>query len=138
MANIVTTTKLSENVNEVVFAFHLQYVDTGDESAVTKVDVSTLEPNSNGDACTGVKILECTWVISTMTVQVLADADTDVIMLHLTENQSGYVDFRSVGGLPNTKTLGTNPTGNIKFTTTGLGAAGDSYQIVMRLKKKYS
>ena len=106
MANIVTTTKLSENVNEVVFAFHLQYVDTGDESAQLKVDVS-------------------------------AAADTNVIMLHLTENQSGYVDFRSVGGLPNTKTLGTNPTGDIKFTTTGLGAAGDSYQIVMRLKKKY-
>jgi len=137
MANIVTTTKLSENVNEVVFAFQLQYVDTSDESGVVKVDVSTLEPNSNGDACTGVKILECTWVISTMTVQVEAAADTSVIMLHLTENQSGYVDYRSIGGLPNTKTLGTNPTGDIKFTTTGLGATGDSYQIVMRLKKKY-
>ena len=97
MANIVTTTKLSESVNEVVYAFQLQYVDTGDESAELKVDVSGLQVNSNGDACTGVKILECTWVISTMTVQVLAAADTNVIMLHLTENQSGYVDFRSVG-----------------------------------------
>ena len=64
MANIVTSTILSENVNEVVYAFQLQYVDTGDESAVTKVDVSSLEANSNGDACTGVKILECSWVRS--------------------------------------------------------------------------
>jgi hypothetical protein len=137
MANIVTTTKLSENVNEVVYSFQLQYVDTGDESAVTKVDVSTLETNSNGDACTGVKILECTWVIKGMTVQVLADASTDVMLLHLSEDQSGYVDYRAIGGLPNTKSLGTSPTGDLKFTTTGLGAAGDMYQIVMRLKKKY-
>jgi len=137
MANIVTSTILSENVNEVVYAFQLQYVDTADESAVTKVDVSSLEANSNGDACTGVKILECSWVIKGMTVQVLADASTDVMMLHLSEDQSGYVDYRSFGGLPNTKQTGTSPTGDIKFTTTGLGAAGDMYQIVMRLKKKY-
>ena len=137
MADIVSSKILSENVREVVYQFNYQYVDTGDESGQLKVEVSGLQANSNGDACTGVKILECTWVISTMTVQVLAAADTNVIMLHLTENQSGYVDYRSVGGLPNTKTLGTNPTGDIKFTTTGLGATGDSYQIVMRLKKKY-
>ena len=71
MANIVTTTKLSENVNEIVFAFQLQFVDTGDESAVTKVDVSTLLNDSNGNACTGLRILECTWVIKAMTVMVM-------------------------------------------------------------------
>ena len=31
-------------------AFQYQYLDTGNESAVTKVDVSTLQANANGDA----------------------------------------------------------------------------------------
>ena len=117
-------------------AFQYQYVDTGNESAVTKVDVSTLQANANGDACTGVKILKCTWVVKGMTVQVLADASTDIIMLNLDEGQSGEVDYKEVGGLPNTKQTGTSPTGDIKFTTTGAGA-GDSYQIVLTMKKKY-
>tara|TARA_Y100001938_G_scaffold141069_1_gene210284 strand:+ start:536 stop:949 length:414 start_codon:yes stop_codon:yes gene_type:complete len=137
MADITTTTKISENTQEVVFSFQYQYVDTGDESAVTKIDVSTLEKNANNDSCTGLKILECWWVIKAMTVQVLADADTDVIILHLDEGQSGYQNFEKFGGLLNSSSYGTNGTGDIKFTTTGAGAAGDAYQVVIRAKKKY-
>ena len=36
-------------------------------------------------------------------LQVLADASTDIIMLNLDEGQSGEVDYKEVGGLPNTK-----------------------------------
>ena len=136
MADIKSSTILSENTREIVMAFQYQYVDTGDESAVTKVDVSTLQANANGDACTGVKILKCTWVVKGMTVRVLADADTDIIMLNLDEGQSGEVDYKEIGGLPSTKQTGTNPTGDIKFTTTGAGS-GDSYQVVLTMKKKY-
>ena len=136
MADITSSTILSENTSEIVMAFQYQYVDTGNESAVTKVDVSTLQANANGDACTGVKILKCTWVVKGMTVQVLADASTDIIMLNLDEGQSGEVDYTDVGGLPNTKQTGTSPTGDVKFTTTGAGS-GDSYQIVLTMKKKY-
>jgi hypothetical protein len=136
MADITSSTILSENTREVVMAFQYQYVDTGDESAVKKVDVSTLQANANGDACTGVKILKCTWVIKGMTVRVLADASTDIIMLNLDEGQIGEVNYKDVGGLPNTKQTGTSPTGDILFTTTGAGA-GDSYQIVLTMAKKY-
>ena len=58
MADIVSTKILSENVREVVYQFNYQYVDTGNESAVVKIDASSLQPNSNGDPCTGLKILE--------------------------------------------------------------------------------
>ena len=68
-------------------------------------------------------------------MQVLADASTDIIMLNLDEGQSGEVDYKEVGGLPNTKQTGTSPTGDIKFTTTGAGS-GDSYQIVLTMKKE--
>ena len=63
MADITSSTILSEKHCEIVMAFQYQYVDTVMRSALTKVDVSTLQANANGDACTGVKILKCTWVV---------------------------------------------------------------------------
>ena len=137
MADITTTTKVSENTREVVFAFQYQYVDGGDESAVSKIDVSALTKDADGNTCTGIRIAECWWVIKAMTVEVLADADVDVIVMHLDENQSGYQDFSKFGGLPTTSGYGANGTGDVKFTTTGAGAAGDAYQIIIRGIKQY-
>lgn len=137
MADIKTTTKISESTREVVFAFQYQYVDGGNESAVSKIDVSGLEKSANGDTCSGIRIVECWWVINAMTVEVLADADTDIIVLHLDEGQSGYQDFSRFGGLPTSSSYGASGTGDIKFTTTGAGAAGDAYQIVIRAIKEY-
>ena len=136
MADIKSSTILSENTRQIVMAFQYQYVDGGDESEVKKVDVSTLQSNDNGNPCTGVKITKCTWVVKGMTVRVLADADADIIMLNLDEGQSGEVDYTDFGGLPSTKQTGTNPTGDIFFTTTGAGS-GDSYQIVLTMIKEY-
>ena len=137
MADITTTTKISESDRQVVYAFQYQYIDGGNESAVSKVDVSALAKNSDGSSCAAVRIVEAWWTIYGMTVEVLADADTDVIMLHLDENQSGYQDYSVFGGLPKTPTYGSSPTGDIKFTTTGSGATTDAYQIVLRMIKEY-
>ena len=137
MADLTTSTKISENTNEVVYAFQYQYVDTGNESAASKIDVSALAKNADGETCTGIRIVEIWWVISAMTVEVLADADTDIIVLHLAEGQSGYQDFSRFGGLPTSSAYGSSGTGDIKFTTTGAGAAGDAYQIVIRGIKQY-
>ena len=137
MADITTSTKISENTREVVYAFQYQYVDGGNESAVSKIDVSGLEKSANGDTCAGIRIVEVWWVINAMTVEVLADAGTDVIVLHLDEGQSGYQDFSIFGGLPTSSSYGSSGTGDIKFTTTGAGAAGDAYQIVIRAIKEY-
>ena len=137
MADLTKVTTIADNPREVVMAFQYQYVDTGNESAVLKIDVSSLVASSSGEACTGIRILECWWVISAMTVEILADASTDIIIMHLTEGQSGYQDFSKFGGLPSSKSFGTSPTGDIKFTTTGADAAGDAYQIIIRASKEY-
>jgi|TARA_R110000796_G_scaffold39473_1_gene98462 hypothetical protein len=137
MADLTKVVKIIDNPRECVFSFQYQYVDSGNESAVNKIDVSALETSANGDACTGIRIAECWWVINAMTVEVLADADTDIIVLHLDEGQSGYQDFSKFGGLPSTSSYGTNGTGDVDFTTTGAGAAGDAYQIVIRAIKQY-
>jgi len=57
MADISSVKKLSDSTREAVFAFQYQYVDTGDESAVLKIDVSTLAPNANGEPCVAVRII---------------------------------------------------------------------------------
>ena len=137
MADITTTTILSENDRQIVMAFQYQFVDTGNEDAVKKVDVSTLIKNAAGESCTAVRIVEAWWTIFGMTVQVEADASTDVIILHLDENQSGYQDYSVFGGLPKTTTYGSSPTGDIRFTTTGAGAVTDTYQICFRMIKEY-
>ena len=137
MADLTKVVKIIDNPRECVFSFQYQYVDSGNESAVNKIDVSALETSANGDACTGIRIAECWWVINAMTVEVLADADTDIIVLHLDEGQSGYQEFSKFGGLPSTSSYGTNGTGDVDFTTTGAGAAGDAYQIVIRAIKQY-
>ena len=137
MADLTKVTTIADNPREVVMAFQYQYVDTGNESAVLKIDVSSLVASSSGETCTGIRILECWWVISAMTVEILADASTDVIIMHLTEGQSGYQDFSKFGGLPTSSSFGANGTGDIKFTTTGAGAAGDAYQIIIRGIKQY-
>ena len=137
MADITTTTTISENDRQIVMAFQYQYIDTGNESAVLKVDVSSLKKNSDGDSCTSVRVVEAWWTIYGMTVEILADATTDVIMLHLDADQSGYQDFTRFGGLPSTLTYGTSPGGDVKFTTTGSAAVTDSYQIVLRMQKLY-
>tara|TARA_R100001198_G_scaffold68980_1_gene41517 strand:+ start:220 stop:633 length:414 start_codon:yes stop_codon:yes gene_type:complete len=137
MADIVSVKKLSDSTREAVFAFQYQYVDTGDESAVLKIDVSTLAPNANGAPCTAVRIIEGWWVIKSMTVRILADADVDIILMNIGDDDIGYHDFSRFGGLPSTKSYGTNPTGDVKFTTDGAGAVGDSYQLVLRVIKEY-
>ena len=71
-----------------------------------------------------------------MTVEILADACTDVIIMLLDENQSGYQDFSSFGGLPDSSNYGSSGTGDIKFTTTGAGAAGDAgVKLAILIKK---
>ena len=137
MPNITSIKTITENTNEVVMAFQLQYVDTGDEDAVKKVDVSTLAKNANGQSCDSVSLLECWWVIQGITVMVEADASTDVIMMHMAADDIGYQDFSKFGGLPSTKSYGST-TGDILFTTTGLGAVGDTYNIILRMKKHYA
>jgi|TARA_R100001082_G_scaffold111237_1_gene94341 hypothetical protein len=136
MADITTSTKISESTRDVVYAFQYQYVDTGNESAAAKIDVSGLSKSANGDTCSGLRIIEVWWVVKNMTVEILADADTDVIIMHMDEN-NGYQDFSSFGGLPDSADYGSSGTGDIKFTTTGAGAAGDAYQVVIRGIKQY-
>ena len=104
------------------------------ESAVTKVDVSGLASSANGVACTGATIQKIWWQCTGMKVSILFDATSDVLAIQLGENQSGYHDYTSFGGLTNN--AGSGKTGDIKFTTVG-HSSGDPYTIILYLKKEF-
>tara|TARA_R100000501_G_scaffold16091_1_gene29232 strand:- start:398 stop:805 length:408 start_codon:yes stop_codon:yes gene_type:complete len=135
MADVVTSTTILDGPRQAIMSFTYQYVDTGNESAVTKVDVSGLETSVEGDACTGVRIAEIWYSTVGMTVEILSDASTDIFITHLPSDFTDHVDMSAFGGL--SSKLGTSPNGDVLFTTTGAGTAGDSYNVVLRMIKDY-
>ena len=134
MADTKKSQILQDGDRIAVMKFTDIYVDGGDEDAVLKVDVSEdLQAQSrSGAACTGVSI-DCIWyVCSGVNVDILWDATADVLAWTL--NGYGYFDFRSVGPLTNDS--GSGKTGDIMFTTVGLGS-GDRYSIMLKMTKSY-
>jgi hypothetical protein len=135
MADVVTSTTLLDGERHAIMSFTYQYVDTGNESAVTKVDVSALEKNSDGESCSAVRIVGAWYSTVGMTVEILSDASTDIIIMHLPSDFTDQIDMLDFGGL--SSSLGTSPNGDILFTTTGAGATGDSYNVVLKMIKDY-
>jgi hypothetical protein len=134
MADAVATQIIQDYDARAIIKFTNISDGTG-ESAVLKVDVSTLAVNSNGGAaCTSV-VIERIWAMTDgMGVDVLWDATTDVLCAHIPQNEMYEADFMAFGGLTNNS--GTGKTGDILFTTTG-HTSGDRYTIVLQLRKAY-
>ena len=135
MADIVTSTTINDGNRQAVMSFTYQYVDGGNEAAVTKVDVSALATNSDGETCTGVRIVEVWGTTVGMSVLVESDATTDICIMQLAADGPGYLDYTDIGGI--TSSLGSSPNGDILFTTTGAGAVGDTYNVLFRMIKEY-
>ena len=70
-----------------------------------------------------------------MSVKLLWNASTNTICWDLNSDYSDDIDFSYIGGLQNTAAA-SGKTGDIKLTTTG-HASGDSYVIVLTVKKEY-
>ncbi|NCW67443.1 MAG: hypothetical protein EBV86_02575 [Marivivens sp.] len=132
MADAVTTQTIQDGDRQVVMKFTNISDGTG-ESAVTKVDVSTLAPESRtGRVCTEVKINRIFYDVSGMSVDILWDATVDALCLSLSGH--GMFDYRATGALPNN--AGAGKTGDIAFTTSG-ATAGDRYFVMLVMTKKY-
>ncbi len=105
------------------------------ETAVVKVDVSTLNPSASGNACNGVKINKIWMAVHGMEVRILWDATTDILAWQATSNGPYLMDFSSFGGISNNS--GAGKTGDIAFTTHD-ASAGDSYTIILECIKTYA
>jgi|TARA_A100000171_G_scaffold41899_1_gene42947 hypothetical protein len=133
MADTVASQTLADGPKTAVLKL-TNISDGSGESAVTKVDVSALQPSADGDTCTGVTIERIWWQCIGMKVQILWDATTDLFCIELGENQSGDHDYTKFGGLTNNS--GSGKTGDLKFTTVG-HSSGDTYTVILYLRKNF-
>ena len=134
MADAVTSQTILDGERLFIGKFTNISDGTG-ETAVVKIDVSTLNPNAAGLACNGVKINKIWAQTQGMAVDILWDATTDLLCETIPENQFYLMDYSSFGGLPNN--AGTGKTGNVLFSTVG-AAAGDRYTITLECIKTYA
>lgn len=134
MADAVTSQTILDGERLFIGKFTNISDGTG-ETAVVKIDVSTLNPNAAGQACNGVKINKIWSTTHGMEVRILFDATTDAFAWMLPQNTNYLMDFSSFGGLPSN--AGAGVTGDVAFTTVDQ-SNGDMYTIVIEAIKTYA
>ena len=138
MADAVTSQTLADGDRIAVVKFTNISDGTG-ESSVEKVDISALAA-SNAGLTPALATIEQIWYdIGGMRVALEWNATTNVVAAVLGGSAaagpgSGYMDFRSFGGLKNTLASGYD--GDIDLTTSGHTNL-DHYTIVLQLRKSY-
>jgi hypothetical protein len=135
MAIEVTSQTLFDNDLKALMAFTALAGDATNEAAVLKVDVSALAVNAQGKTCDRVSISRIWALATTLSVQLLWDATTDVLAIQLPAGTHVELDFRDFGGLRNN--AGAGVTGDVMLTTTGAAAAA-GYTLVLELIKHYA
>ena len=138
MADAVTSQTLADGDKIAVIKLTNISDGTG-ESSVKKIDVSALAANSAGAACAHATINQIWYDIGGMRVALEWNATSNVVAAVLggsaaAGNVSGYMDFRSFGGIKNTLASGYD--GDIDLTTHG-HTAHDHYTIVLEVSKNY-
>lgn len=129
MANTITKTVKHDGPRNYILDVRIEGDGTGEESATSLIDVS-----GTYGAPSDVKIEKIYWSLKGFDVHLLWDADTDTTAFVCSEGEGG-VDFNTIGG-PIKNTSGAGKTGDIKFTTVGLGT-GDKGFLTIHCKKKY-
>ncbi len=138
MADAVTSQTLADGDKIAVIKLTNISDGTG-ESSVKKVDVSALAANSAGAACAHATINQIWYDIGGMRVALEWNATSNVVAAVLggsaaAGNVSGYMDFRSFGGIKNTLASGYD--GDIDLTTHG-HTNHDHYTIILEVSKNY-
>jgi hypothetical protein len=134
MADLVASQKLLDG-ERLFIGKYTNISDGTGETAVVKIDVTTLAVNAYGRACNGVKINKIWASTHGMEVRILWDASTDLMTWAIPQNVTYLMDFSSFGGLQNNAGTGVN--GNVLFTTSDM-SAGDMYTIVLECIKTYA
>jgi len=135
MADSVTTQTLLDGERLVVMKFTNLSDGTG-EVAVNKILPANLAANSFGKACTDLKINKIWSTTTGMAVNLLWDADADVLAWTIPSDTNYWMEFgEHLGGIPNN--AGTGKTGNLAFSTVG-ASAGDAYSVIIECIKVYA
>tara|TARA_R110002167_G_scaffold175325_1_gene374581 strand:- start:192 stop:608 length:417 start_codon:yes stop_codon:yes gene_type:complete len=138
MADAVTSQTLADGDKTAVIKF-TNISDGNGESSVEKIDISGLAVSNAGLTPSRATIEQIWYDIGGMRVALEWNATTNVVAAVLGGSaavgvSSGYLDFRSFGGLKNTEASGAD--GNIDLTTHG-HTNHDHYTIVLQVRKSY-
>ena len=134
MADNVTSQTILDG-ERLFIAKYTNISDGTGETAVVKVDVSTLNPSASGHACNGVKINKIWSTTHGMEIRILFDATTDAFAWLVPQNTNYLMDFSTFGGLPSN--AGAGVTGDVAFTTSD-ASNGDMYTVVLECIKTYA
>ena len=131
MAIVITNKKLVDGPKLAVVQFTGVFTDaTGNETAAVKVDASTLTPAAG--AANPLKVMRIWWSCTAVQTFLEFDGTTDGHFLNLSQDASGYLDFRAVGGF---RDNASTPTGDITLTTIGTVAEGQGYSVIIEVSK---
>lgn len=134
MANTITKQTLLDGDRNLVVKITIEGDGSGEESASSLIDISDYTSGTGRvDDLDTVRINCISGHLSGFAIDLLWDATTNVI---IATYQGEFDDKCSggYGGLNNPKPTGY--TGDILFTTTGLGA-GDKGYLILEMVKKY-
>jgi len=130
-------------LNETVFdgdrklITHYNVVSDGTGNTTKIVDVSTLNTNKAGQACTKVKLHKVSYNVSVTAaddaIRLAWDATTDVVFQTMNGEQN--FDYSSFGGLKNTEASGY--TGDVNIVLPATATAGDVGTVVCEWVKQY-
>jgi len=124
MPNTITIKKIVDGERNYVVEVDILGDGSGEESETVVVDFSDLAAVVRAPALT-VSVDKVGWSFSGFSATALWDASTSVRMFEMNENNGGF-DFKKFGG-PITNPKATGFTGDIVFTTVGLGAGDHGY-----------
>lgn len=131
MVNTVALQLLEDGHRDLVLKLNVQGDGSGEETATMFVDISTYATDQYGVAASQFRILTVTASLFTFDMALLWDADTDLFACAVPSGGQ-VLDYRPYGGLKNN--AGTGKTGDLRFTTVGLGA-NDYGTVVLEMRK---
>ena len=137
MADAVTSQTIVDTDKRAIIKL-TNLSDGSGESAVAKVDVSSLNSHPDGTACSRVTIDQIWYDVGGMRVALEWNASTNVVAVVLggsaaAGNVQGHMDFRSFGGIKNNAS---SPDGDLDFTTSGHTNL-DHYTVILEMRKQY-
>tara|TARA_R100000951_G_scaffold45986_1_gene38988 strand:- start:578 stop:1021 length:444 start_codon:yes stop_codon:yes gene_type:complete len=140
MADAVTTQVLQDGERLYIAKF-TNISDGSGEAKVTKVDVSGLNPSSQGLACIGVKISKIYAQTEDMGVDIYWVGDptpaNDALAMTIPQGQLYDIGYDPSIPYNGTGALGTNEAGNVAFSTRN-ASSGDTYTIILYGIKVYA
>lgn len=119
-------TTLVDSYDDIMVKCIIPTGGDADISASTLIDISTF---TTGRTVTSCKIKKIHSSLVGFSIKILEDADTDVHLLSIAE----YINESDLG-YPIPMTGATGSTGDIKFTTVGIGTADHGHFIIHCIK----